>query len=580
MKQTTILVLLGLSLAALLPAQPLYILYDATCMNQLEYRYVYTGASSMSYSMQPSASEQFQLQAGSPGISSPTLPAGTVRCREYNFNEQFLNAVNNLTKQVYIVHQQTQGYLLVPIISAAQVIRSGNFYLVKARNYSFAVDTSNLVYESNIATGSSDWYIYFNGLKIRGCYYEYSFKREPTRANQERSEFDFIPGIGLSTERSGLTASDAENNQYRLVKINNVALEDYIVAQCQGKAVPATAPVSQYTPKMDYGVVREGDKETASMAKPNTNQPPAGMPPLADCPEPPGEGYHIVQPKETMNMIARAYGISVKLLISWNKIKDPDRVSTCQKIWLRKPPTEAPTTAVSTKPQQLAATTKGAVAVRQEPYWQKNQAPQQPPQQPQQAVKTPEVQQPTAYSIMQPNTQPTYTPAGQTLVHTVQQGETLFGIGQKYRVTEADMRRFNKFPATGPVNIQPGMQLLVADCCPGQQPAAQPTPSSQPQTQPGWINPGNPTPGALPDMFGKTGSAQPTSPATYSQPGTAAPTTSNAATYFQEYIVREGDTINSVAIRFKSNPQEIALVNNKDQNETLIAGQRLLIPRN
>ncbi|MEQ1745693.1 MAG: LysM peptidoglycan-binding domain-containing protein [Saprospiraceae bacterium] len=584
MKQTTILVLLGLSMAAILPAQPLYILYDATCMNLLEYRYVYTGATAMSYSMQPSASEQFQLQAGTPGINSPTLPAGTVRCREYNFNEAFLNAVNNLTKQVYIVHQQTQGYILVPIISAAQVIRSGNYYLVKARNYSFAVDTSNLVYESNIATGSSDWYIYFNGLKIRGCYYEYSFKREPTRANQERSEFDFIPGIGLSTERSGMTASDAENNQYRLVKVNNVALEDYIVAQCQGKAVPATAPVSQYTPKVDYGVVREGDKETASMAKPNTNQPPAGLPPLADCPEPPGEGYHIVQPKETMNMIARAYGIPVKMLISWNKIKDPDRVSSCQKIWLRKPPTEAPAAAVSAKQPQAATTSKGAVAIRQEPYWQKNQQPQpqpQQPQQPQQAVKTPDVQQPTAYSIMQPNTQPqpTYTPAGQTLVHTVQQGETLFGIGQKYRVTEADMRRFNKYPPTGPVNIQPGMQLFVGDCCPGQ--PAQPTQSSQPQTQPGWTNPGNnPAPGTLPDMFSTPGSPQPTAPATYSQPGTTAPTTTtSAATYFQEYIVREGDTINSIAVRFKASPQEIALVNNKDQNETLVAGQRLLIPR-
>ncbi|MBL7776213.1 MAG: LysM peptidoglycan-binding domain-containing protein, partial [Saprospiraceae bacterium] len=52
------------------------------------------------------------------------------------------------------------------------------------------------------------------------------------------------------------------------------------------------------------------------------------------------------------------------------------------------------------------------------------------------------------------------------------------------------------------------------------------------------------------------------------------------ATYFQEYIVREGDTINSVAIKFKVNAQELALVNNKEPNETLIAGQRLLIPRN
>jgi len=585
MKQTTFLALLALCLANILPAQPLYILYDATCMKQLEYRYVYTGATSMSYSMQPSASEQFQLQAGSQGINSPTLPANTVKCREYNFNEQFINSVNDLTRQVYIVHQQTQGYLLMPVISAAQIIRSGTYYLVKARNYSFAVDTSSLVYESNIATGSSDWYIYFNGLKIRGCYYEYSFKREPTRVNQERSEFDFIPGIGLSTERSGLTASDAENNQYRLVKVNSMALEDYIVAQCQGKTPPpSTAPVSQYTPKVDYGVVREGDKETASMSKPQTSAP-AGLPPLADCPEPPGEGYHIMQPRQTLNMVSRAYNIPVKSLLTWNKIKDPDKLSVCQKIWLRKPPVTAPSVAGTTAKQpSVASISAEAASIRQDAYWkQQQQQPQTQPQQQPLTAKTPEPQQPTAYSIMQPQPQPTYTPAGQTLVHTVEKGETLYGIGARYGATEADMRRFNKFPATGPVNIQPGMQLFVADCCPGQSAAAATQPAAQPQTQPATAIPvpTNPTPGTLPDMFSTTGTTQPaaTTPATYSQPGTVTPT-STTPTYFQEYIVREGDTINSIAVRFKVSPQELALVNNKDQNETLIAGQRLLIPRN
>jgi len=579
MKQTTFLALLALCLANYLPAQPLYILYDATCMKQLEYRYVYTGATSMSYALHPSASEQFQLQAGSQGINSPTLPANTVKCREYNFNEQFLNSVNDLSRQVYIVHQQTQGYVLIPIISAAQIMRSGTYYLVRARNYSFAVDTSSLVYESNIATGSSDWYIYFNGLKIRGCFYEYSFKREPTRANQERSEFDFIPGIGLSTERSGMTAADAENNQFRLVKVNNMALEDYIVAQCQGKtAPPSTAPLSQYTPKVDYGVVREGDKETASMSKPQ-NSTPAGLPPLADCPEPPGEGYHIMQPGQTLNAVSRAYNLPVKSLIGWNKIKDPDRVSVCQKIWLRKPPANAANVTPSAKQGLIASV--DVTSIRQEPYWQQQAQQTQQQQQPQQAqaAKTPD--QPTAYTIMQPQPQPTYTPAGQTLVHTVQKGETLFGIGQRYGVTEADMRRFNKYPATGPVNIQPGMQLFVADCCPNQ-PTTTTTQPAQPQPQPAATPTNtNPAPGTLPDMFSKTAGAtqSATTPTMYSQPGTTTPTTTTP-TYFQEYIVREGDTINSVAIRFKISPQELALVNNKDQNETLIAGQRLLIPRN
>lgn len=571
MKQITLFALLSICLAGTLPAQPLYILFDAACMNQLEYRYVYTGATAMSYSMQPNSSEQFQLQAVSQGINSPTLPPNTVKCREYNFNEQFLNEVNNLSRQVYVVHQQSKGYLLVPIISAAQITRSGPYYMVRARNYSFAVDTSNLVYESNIATGSSDWYIYFNGLKIRGCYYEYSFKREPTRVNQERSEFDFIPGIGLSTERTGMTAAEAENNQYRLVKVNNMAIEDYIVAQCQGKTGATTAPLSKYTPQVEYGVVREGDKETASMGK----QPAGtttGPQPLASCPEPPGEGYHIVQPGHTLNAISRAYKVPVKSLVAWNKMKDPDHISVCQKIWVRKPPADAPAVAYQgqQKPAAYSTQTSPDEVIRQDAYWQN----------PQLATKAIE---PNAYALMQPQNQPqpqpqpqpTYAPQNQTLVHTVQKGETLYGIGQRYGVAESEMRRLNKFPAMGIVNVQPGMQVFVADCCPNQpqQPATiQPT---QPQMQPAA---GNPSPGVLPDMFSTTGTTSPT-PTTTTTPSTTTPTTTQP-TYFQEYIVREGDTMNSIAIRFKVNAAELALVNNKDANESLIAGQRLLIPRN
>ncbi len=128
----------------------------------------------MAYSVHPTLNEQYVLTAGSGGINSPTLPKNTVNCKDYALNEQFLNDVNNLTRQVYIVHQLSKGYVLTPVIAATQVIRSGTYYLYRAPSYSFAVDTSNLVYESNIATGTSTWYIYFNGLKIRSCFYVYS----------------------------------------------------------------------------------------------------------------------------------------------------------------------------------------------------------------------------------------------------------------------------------------------------------------------------------------------------------------------------------------------------------------------
>ncbi len=586
MKQAILLLGLNAVLFSFLSAQPIYIQFDPSCMNQLEYRYVYTGALANAYSVQPSANEQIQLQAGNQGITSPTLPPNLVSCKSFKFDDQFFNDINNLSRQVYMVHTQAKGYLLIPIISAAQILRSGQYYLVRTRVYSFAVDTTNLVYENNIATGSSDWYIYFNGLKFRGCFFEYSFKREPTRANQERSEFDFIPGIGLTYERTGMTAAEAENNHYRLVKVNNLPLEDYINQRCGGRTAPTPPPVSQYTPQVEYGTLREGDKETYSLPGQSPTSPsPAdtALPPLADCPEYPGEGYHIVQPGETLNAISRAYNIPVRSLTTWNKIKNPDRIQVCQKIWLRQPPAGAQVSATLPPSAPRAATTPGSpplpIARRQDAYW--GRFPQSMAQQTGKGTSLP----PNVYDVNQPQTPPAYTPQAKTIVHTVQSGETLFGIAARYRISEAEIRRLNNYPPSGPVNLQPGMQLLVADCCPPgttTSPGTAEVPSSG-KAPTGASNPvTSPPPSGLPSVFG----SQPTTPAAYEQPTTTQPTpsavtpTKTTPTYFQEYIVREGDTIQSIAIRFKVNAQELALVNNKDVNETLIAGQRLLIPRN
>ena len=607
MKRTFIALLSLLCTAGLLSAQqtPLYLLYNSNCMDQLEYRYIYAGTSVVAYSINPSANEQYILTTGSSGINSPTLPPNTVSCGQYTFNDQFLSDVNNVSRQVYIVHQQTSGYLLVPVIAATQVVRSGTYYLYKAPNYAFAIDTSNLVYESNIATGSSDWYLYFNGLKIRSCFYEYSFKREPTKVSQERSEFDFIPTVGITSERTGMTAVEAENNQYRLVKVNGMALEDYINSKCKGITPPAgntTSPLSKYTPQVGYGpgATQGGDKETASMTnvQPGSSTDPMGPPPLVNCPEYPGEGYHIVQPKETLNGISRAYNVPVKSLVSWNKIKDPDLILICQKIWLRKPPANATSLAYKGEPASYSA--EGPVVRRQDAYW--NTAPQTQP------ATTP----PAVYSTtptVNPATQPSYRPGAQPIVHVVKQGETLYGIGRLYNVSEAEMRRINKYPPSGQVLLQPGMQLFVSDCCPDQQtqpnttttqpnyqPNYQPNqpnyqPNYQPGYQPGTQPAGNQpnTGGVLPNLYNTPSGVQPLAPATYGQPSSTAPQTTPVSTqpqdakkptYFKEYIVREGDTMNSIAIKYKVSVQELALVNNKEQNETLIAGQRLLIPQN
>ena len=68
-------------------------------------------------------------------------------------------------------------------------------------------------------------------------------------------------------------------------------------------------------------------------------------------------------------------------------------------------------------------------------------------------------------------------------------------------------------------------------------------------------------------------------------PSNAAGTTNPAATTqnpqdlppTQEYIVRQGETMNSIAIKFKMNVAELSALNNIPQDEKLMAGRRLVV---
>jgi len=62
-------------------------------------------------------------------------------------------------------------------------------------------------------------------------------------------------------------------------------------------------------------------------------------------------------------------------------------------------------------------------------------------------------------------------------------------------------------------------------------------------------------------------------------PSSEPPQSPGRMTIYQEYVVQKGDTMQSVAKKFKTTAQELALINNKEVNETLIAGQRILAPK-
>jgi LysM repeat protein len=595
---------LCVAFSAAFAQSPLYILFNTQCTDQLEYKYTYQNLVTSAYSVRVSANERFILSAANEGITSPTLPKGAINCRDLGATPGFMDMINNHTRNVYMVHQRAQGdFLLMPLIAATNVVRNGAFYLITAPNFSFALDTTKLVNETNLATGRSQSYVYFTGMKFRSCLIEYAFRREPATAGQERSDFEFLPALGITSQRSGKNASEAEANHVRLIKVNGIALDDHIDMACDDKPSTAGTKISPYTPPVTYSTpantpttsYKEPNKEDASI---QANAANAARPAtystngVVSCPEPFGQGYHIVQPGENLKAIARTYGKKDTDIIRWNNIKNPNRIEVCQKIWLQEPPKTAPSTAatkgVEAPKNAQTLTDSQRKVVNQADLLKNGTAPAQ--------YSTTTQTQPQYYNQPQTTTQVTPAPAAaavQPTTHKVKSGDYLYKIAKQYGCVEECIRKANNFPPEGDVMLWPGQELIIPECTctmPANTAAkVQKTTAPQTQTQPQTV-----APQTTPQQYTTQGTVTP-------QPQTVAPQTTpqttpqtqpatnpieqpkqedTSNTYFTEHVIQVGETLNSIAYKYRVSAAELAQLNGVNPNDQLVAGRRLLIPHN
>lgn len=161
---------------------------------------------------------------------------------------------------------------------------------------------------------------------------------------------------------------------------------------------------------------------------------------------------------------------------------------------------------------------------------------------------------PVVPTLVPDSTQPVATPSGlitptalgnpdaaSSCAHTIQPGENLYRIALKYEVTLQALRNAN--PQVSGDLIQPGEVLNIPDCVPeGGAQAATPIPAG---------------------------------------PVTAAPTAeapAGPAAGGTTYVVKTGDTLYTIAIRFGVTINDIVEANNLTNPNRLAIGQELIIP--
>lgn len=614
---------------ALVNAQtPVYLMFDWSCFDQLEYRSNSNSEKVTVFNYHPTANDQYLLTAGEGVISSVNVPSGTITCSDFRLNDLLVDAVNRHTRQVYVVQQTTAGnYMLTPVVTAVHVARTGSIYKFYMTDCSFAADTNALNYNQNLIF-SGDASVYFTGFKLCDCRLQYAFEREPGRANAKRADWEFIPGIGLISDRSGTTNAEKQNNEINLVRINGQLLDDYLSTRCQRRApmrttlskwagAPLTEPVRETYPTGTIPADLTPDDRNAATPAPatysttGTRQPqPVYVTQATNCTETFTYGYHVVQRGETMGTIARAYNTDVKSLCIANGITNPNRVTTCSK--LRIPEV------------RNGVTTPGPVAQRQFTWgdinvpntYSYNNAPA-----------------PATYNTTPAtyNTTPTYNnndgisnlPAGQVVsysgtnyYHIVQPGEYLYGIARSHGLTEAQIRKYNGYAALGVITLYPGDQLWLVDPNEayrnGQSLPRQPqqynngttqqpqqyntrtAPSSGPlfiesPTDGNYIrddrnnnnNNNNQQFSPRGNYYDESPQVNPLTPQQYNNASYYNTGRDNrgAPSHFNEHIVKYGETIGSIAQSYGLSVRDLIRYNEKTEKEALIPGQKVLIPR-
>jgi LysM repeat protein len=457
----------------------LFLTLSPGCADELEYLQASTGLKSRAYSLNFS-NEQYVFFTTESGVIVASVPPGATGCRDLRLDQNLVDAVNSGLQQMTIVRQlENKTYQLLPVTSAMQVIKSGTYYVIRDKEYVLALDTTRLVYESNLAGPGSAGNVFLTGLKVYDCRVLYAFRSEPAEQKGEETHFDFAPGIGLASMSQGVSPSALQYSRIDLVRVNGYELADYITQLCGGPVAPPT---------------------------------PGGQPPTSTS----GVKYHTVEAGEGLSSISRKYNVPVNTLMAWNKLSNPNMIKKGQQLIVSDPNNSDPVLpGVPSKPGVVG----GGSGVGGQPN----------------------------------ANQKTYT---------VKAGEKLVDVAARFGYTEAYFRKINGLPAK--IELAAGTEVVASDCaCARNMPS---TSSTGAQTPTQYNYPASGAPygnNNAPTVANQN--AQPT-PEPYTE------------VRFTEYTVKQGDTMASLATRYKVDVKELAYLNSKTVDEKLYPGQKLYIP--
>ena len=256
-----------------------------------------------------------------------------------------------------------------------------------------------------------------------------------------------------------------------------------------------------------------------------------------NCPPASEKGIHVVQKGETLYGIARSYGVKMAQIVKLNNLDPNNILQPCTEL----------------KMSENASTTTASTPVP-ESY---NAVP---------------VSYNTPLKVTSKSKKSVYVKSNESF-HTVQNGETLDEIAEKYGYTTTRLMAMNNMDSEAGFYV--GQDLHVSDC---------PAPSSNTET----FNGGN---SESSNEFAQAGFAETTQtevPVAYAQTPTSSPmngavgtpnfTYFNTSRYVPFYhIVSNNETVEIIARQYNLSAEDVMMMNNLKTMGALQSGQKLML---
>lgn len=521
--------------SASMDAAKIYILFDPSCMDQLEFKQSRPDGRSdyYAYHVNIRSGEKMVLEVGPQGSNIQNyLPSPNLSCQTGGFDKALMNRINRNIDEVYMVYPKSdRKFIISPISMASYYTKRGNIISYDSPKYRFRFDIEHGTIGENIAVDNPAAKVYFEGRVENNCTGAYLFRQLSPMSAYPLIDLVLIPEIGIAEERSGANAAAAQNNTIQLSRMNGKLSQKFLLEICgtepgsQGSIVQNQArganEYNTYASRGGYNppsgnnlppgaIVLTGGNNTAPITsrptvratRPNTFVPtinstaPAATVQQTATNNPP---THTVKSGETLYGIAREHNVSVNQIKTWNSLKS-NTIRRGQVLQIQE---------TGPQVQQAQVVTQPAASLQSRGY----------------AANTSLGGSPIPY---QQSSGRISAPSASANTHIVQPGETLSSIALSYGYTAKKFRDINSLRPNDYVKV--GQRLKVSDCnCPAAGSAERP------------IQPPAVTRPNVPSNFGSTGGRitpntfnERTPAPTYSQPSispTSISSTSGPAAY-------------------------------------------------